>query len=227
MQRIELLASLSRGSNSLLDLGCDHAYVLIEAIKKYDVKRGIASDISSGPLKMAKENIIKSNLDDKIDVIQSDGFTNINLDFDTCIIAGMGGLLIKDIIDKGLNKLNNKKLILEPNNKQYELRKYLNQNGFKIIDEYSLFDQQKYYEVIVVIKDKQDLNEFELKYGPYLLLKREEDFLKYYKDKYNFLNNIYNDITDPIERNNKKELLNDYKAILEDNYGEKIHFKHN
>ena len=227
MQRIELLASLAKGSNSLLDLGCDHAYVLIEAIKKYDVKQGIASDISNGPLKMAKDSIIKANLDDKIEIILSDGFQNVNSYFDTCIIAGMGGLLIKDIIEKGLSKLDNKKLILEPNNKQYELRKYLNQNGFKIIDEYSILDQNKYYEIIVVIKQQELLSEFELKYGPILLQKRDEVFLKYYQDKYNFLNNIYKDITDSIERNNKIELLNDYKNILEDNYGEKIHSKHN
>ena len=38
MNRIELLASLSRYSSTLLDIGCDHAYVLITALKKYDVK---------------------------------------------------------------------------------------------------------------------------------------------------------------------------------------------
>ena len=64
MDRIELIASLAKGSNSLLDLGCDHAYVLTLAIKKYGVKSGIASDISDGPLKMAKDNIIKSGLMD-------------------------------------------------------------------------------------------------------------------------------------------------------------------
>ena len=91
----------------------------------------------------------------------------------------MGGLLIKDIIDKGLNKITNQKLILEPNNKQYELRLFLNQNGFKIIDEYSLIDQNKYYEIIIAIKDNEKLSDFELKYGPILLKKRDEVFINY------------------------------------------------
>lgn len=55
MNRINLLASLCKGSNIVCDIGCDHAYVLIEAIKSYNVKKGIASDIGVGPLEMAKK----------------------------------------------------------------------------------------------------------------------------------------------------------------------------
>ena len=150
MDRIELLASLTKGSNSLLDLGCDHAYVLTLAIKRYGVKTGIASDISDGPLNMARDNILKSGLIDKIKIIKSDGFKNINENFDTCIIAGMGGLLIKDIIENGIDKLDNAKLILEPNNNREELRFFLNKNNFMIIDEYAIYDSNKYYEIIVV-----------------------------------------------------------------------------
>ena len=61
MNRLEYLAFLCHGSSSVLDVGCDHAYVLIEAIKKYGVNHGIASDISDGPLSIAKKNIINNN----------------------------------------------------------------------------------------------------------------------------------------------------------------------
>ena len=227
MQRIELLASLAKGSNSLLDLGCDHAYVLIEAIKKYDVKQGIASDISDGPLNLAKENIIKNNLNNDIKIIKSDGFKSINEYFDTAIIAGMGGILIKDILNNDISKLEDKKLILEPNNNRYILRKFLNENGFKIIDEYSLYDANKYYEIIVSEKGNEALSKFELLYGPILLKKRENDFINYYKFKYNFLFNIINNITDTKEKENKLKELDDYKRIIEDNYGEKISFRNN
>ena len=42
MQRIELLASLAEGSNSLLDLGCDHAYVLTLALVPTGIKIGVS-----------------------------------------------------------------------------------------------------------------------------------------------------------------------------------------
>ena len=214
MQRIELLASLAKGSNSLLDLGCDHAYVLTLAINKYNVKSGIASDISDGPLKMAKENIIKSGLEDKITLIKSDGFENINLDFDTCIIAGMGGILIKDILDKGLNKIKNSKLILEPNKDSKEVRLFLNKNNFSIIDEYAIYDSNKYYEIIIAKYGYQELTDFEINYGPVLLKKKPLEFIKFYKEKYNFINNIISNIKDEFEKNEKLKLLNDYKIII-------------
>ena len=214
MQRIELLASLAKGSNSLLDLGCDHAYVLTLAINKYNVKLGIASDISDGPLKMAKENIVKSGLEDKITLIKSDGFENINLDFDTCIIAGMGGILIKDILDKGLNKIKNSKLILEPNKDSKEVRLFLCKNNFSIIDEYAIYDSNKYYEIIIAKYGHQELTDFEINYGPVLLKKKPLEFIKFYKEKYNFINNIISNIKDEFEKNEKLKLLNDYKIII-------------
>ena len=214
MDRIELIASLAKGSNSLLDLGCDHAHVLTIAIKKYGVKEGIASDISDGPLKMAKDNIIKEGLIDKIKIVKSDGFKNINDKFDTCIIAGMGGILIKDIINDGISKLNDTKLILEANNNREELRLFLNKNNFMIIDEYAIIDSNKYYEIIIAKKGNQKIDEFEIKYGPILLNKKPKKFIDFYKNKFNFLNNIIDNIKDNKEKEEKIKLLNDYKKII-------------
>ena len=214
MQRIELLASLSEGSNSLLDLGCDHAHVLTLAINKYNVKEGIASDISDGPLKMAKENIIRANLIDKIKIIKSDGFKNINDYFDTCIIAGMGGELIKDILNNGLDKIRNKKLILEPNNNQDIVRRFLNDNNFKIIDEYALYDSNKYYEIIVAISGDEKLSDFEINYGPILLKKKEKAFIDFYINKREFMKNVINSINNEEIKKEKIILLNDYIKIV-------------
>ena len=214
MQRIELLASLSEGSNSLLDLGCDHAHVLTLAINKYNVKEGIASDISDGPLKMAKENIIRANLIDKIKIIKSDGFKNINVYFDTCIIAGMGGELIKDILNNGLDKIRNKKLILEPNNNQDIVRRFLNDNNFKIIDEYALYDANKYYEIIVAISGDEKLSDFEINYGPILLKKKEKAFIDFYINKRDFMKNVINSINNEEIKKEKINLLNDYIKIV-------------
>ena len=214
MQRIELLASLSEGSNSLLDLGCDHAHVLTLAINKYNVKEGIASDISDGPLKMAKENIIRANLIDKIKIIKSDGFKNINDYFDTCIIAGMGGELIKDILNNGLDKIRNKKLILEPNNNQDIVRRFLNDNNFKIIDEYALYDANKYYEIIVAISGDEKLSDFEINYGPILLKKKEKAFIDFYINKRDFMKNVINSINNEEIKKEKIILLNDYIKIV-------------
>ena len=50
-------------NDSVLDLGCDHAYLSIYLKKNNLCKNVIASDISEKALEYAKENILKSNLD--------------------------------------------------------------------------------------------------------------------------------------------------------------------
>lgn len=218
MNRIELLASLAKDSNVLLDLGCDHSYVLIEALKKYNVKKGIASDINEGPLKQAKQNLIDENLDSKVDLILSDGFTNINQDFDTVIIAGMGGFLIKEILAKGLTKINNKKIIIEANNNSEVVREFLTRNSFSIIDEYSIVDQNKYYEIMVFETGCQNLSKFEINYGPILLSKRETTFINFYKKKLELMESVVTKMNKSSEKVEKKLLLEDYKKIVTGSY---------
>jgi tRNA (adenine22-N1)-methyltransferase len=143
MTRIELLSSFTKGFDTICDIGCDHGYVIIDAIEKYNVKKAIAVDVNEKPLNSAKANA--SHLKDKVEYILSDGLDNVNSDFDCAIMAGMGGILIKDIINKGLNKLKNKTIIIQANSDRPLLRKYLNENNFKFVKEFAINDQNKYY----------------------------------------------------------------------------------
>ena len=97
MDRLNFIASLSSGAKILCDIGCDHAYALEIALTKYNVDRGLACDVNEGPLACAKRNIITKGLEDRVDFILSDGFKNVNSNFDTAIISGMGGILITNI----------------------------------------------------------------------------------------------------------------------------------
>lgn len=222
MKRIELLASLSKGSNILCDVGCDHAYVLIEALNKYNVKSGIACDINEGPLEMAKKNILLNNLEDKIKLILSNGFSNVDCDFDTAIIAGMGGSLICDILNNSINKLQNKKLILQANNDRYKLRLFLVNNNFKIVDERCLIEQGKYYEIIVCESGNMILSDYDLKYGPILRRNRNEAFLSHYKNIYSQLVEVLPKITNQDAREEKAILFRELTALLGDGIMERI-----
>ena len=214
MDRIDLIASLAKDSNNLVDIGCDHAYTVIKAIKYYNVKHAIASDISDGPLQNAKKNIYDNNLNKSIDVIKSDGLDNINTEFDTLIISGMGGILIKSILEKGINKLNCNKIIIEANNDSYLVRRFLTNNNYIISDEYSIIDQNKYYEIIVFEKGNHSYPGFELKYGPILIKKKEATFLDHYKKELEKLEEYLPSIKDTILKDEKLVLRNDYFKLL-------------
>ena len=214
MKRIDLIASLAKGSHIICDIGCDHAYTVIKAIKNYGVSYAIASDINDGPLEIAKKNIIEKGLEDKVKILKSDGFKNINDDFDTVIISGMGGNLIIDILSNALDKIKNKKLIISANSDFYLVRKYLNNNGFIIDDEYSLIDDNKYYEVACFIPGNIRYASFELKYGPVLLKKKEEIFINEYKKRLKKLEEYLPTIKDTIQKDEKLVLRNDYFKII-------------
>ena len=214
MNRIELLASLAKDSEVLLDVGCDHAYTVIKALKNYNVKKAIAADIAIGPLEVAKKNIASSGYINDIKIIQSDGLKDINDYFSTLIISGMGGLLIKDILSNDLEKIKNKKLILSPNRDFNVVREFLVQNHFKIVDEYSFYDKNSFYEVIVAEDGTSSISEFEIEYGPILLKKKDKDFIKYYEKKYNQLKMAYDKLSNEEERNRIKTSLDDYLKII-------------
>lgn len=213
MDRLELIASLTKGSHSLLDVGCDHAYVLIKALTKYNISFGIASDINEGPLKVARQNVLKNHLEDRVKIVKSDGLKDIEDNFDTVIISGMGGNLIRGILEESKEKIKGKKLILEPNNDQRLVREFLMQQDFLISDEFSIIDMGKYYEIIVAIPGLIKYEDYELKFGPILLKKREKAFLSHYKDKEALLKNVIQKVTNDsilLDKKNELELIQKY-----------------
>lgn len=214
MNRIDLLAYLASDSKILCDVGCDHAYVLIKAILNHNVKKGIAADVALGPLSSAKRSIEDANLSDKITLVLSDGFKSINEDFDTAIIAGMGGILIKNILDASLEKIEGKKLILEPNSDASLVRSFLANNNFIIIDEYAIIDQNKYYEIIVAKPGIKNYTLDEIKYGPILLAKKPKEFIEHYNKKISILTKAIDKITDEKIKSEKLNEIEEYKRII-------------
>lgn len=144
----------------IADIGTDHAYIPIFLYKNNKIKSGIACDISKGSLQKAKDNIKKYNLQGKIQTRLGNGLEKISLqdNIDTVIIAGMGGMLMIDILEKGKYILENvKELILQPQKDIDKVREYLHKNNFKIIDDEMLKDDGKYYTIIKSIKGKEDI----------------------------------------------------------------------
>lgn len=138
------------------DIGTDHAYVSVELIRSGRAKKVIASDVRKGPLNIAKDNIKKYELCDKIETRLGSGLSVLNKnEADIIIIAGMGGELICDIIKNDIDTARMAKLILQPMNAQYELRKFLINNGFTIDSEKIETEGNRVYNFLIVINGKQ------------------------------------------------------------------------
>lgn len=153
-----LLELLSHSRSSLLiDVGCDHGYVSIEAVKRGLCERALACDINKGPLSSAKENIGEAGLSERIRTVLSDGLKALNAEDikregmpSVLLCAGMGGALICSILTEGRDRLELiDRLILSPQSEPELVRGLLlNELSYDIISETWIKDEGKYYVLI-------------------------------------------------------------------------------
>ena len=131
------------------DVGTDHGYIPIYLYKEHKIKRALAMDLRQGPLSRAEENIDRFDLKDFIKTRLSDGLCALSEgEADTAVIAGMGGLLIAEILEKSPVQLEH--YILQPMTATAELREYLAQNDYEITDERLAKEDNKIYTVMTV-----------------------------------------------------------------------------
>ena len=145
--RLENILELVPGGLACADIGCDHGFMAIELVSRGISPKVIASDLRTGPLERARENIEKAGLSDKISLIISDGFSAIEPgSVKTAVIAGMGGMLIRDILTNGMDCIKQMdEFIVQPQSNIPEFRNFLRQSGFEIKRNNVLIDAGKYY----------------------------------------------------------------------------------
>lgn len=166
-KRLRSCYDLVGGEGIVCDVGTDHAYLAAELIKGGKCDRVIASDIKAGPLEAAKNTIEKYGLSANVDLVLSDGLSNISLDgVSDIVIAGMGGETVAGIVAGAVARKDipeNMRFILQPMTKPELLRKKIYECGLKIISEKTVRDDKKEYITMCAVKssDFRLLTEFE------------------------------------------------------------------
>ena len=132
------------------DVGTDHAHLPVYLYNKGLICGAVASDINEGPLAVAARNIAENGATAGVSTQLSDGLAKLKPYHPHDIASfGMGGELIVRIIDEAKwVKDENIRLILQPMTKQTEVRDFLLENGFVIIDEVLTEDDGKIYQTL-------------------------------------------------------------------------------
>ena len=170
-KRLELVASFVPQGAILLDVGSDHAYLPIELIERGQIESAIAGEVVEGPYQSAVKNVEAHGLKEKIQVRLANGLAAFEEADQVSVItiAGMGGRLIARILEEGLDKLANvERLILQPNNREDDLRIWLQDHGFDIVAESILEESGKFYEILVVEAGQMKLSSSDVRFGPFL-----------------------------------------------------------
>ena len=151
-----------------IDVGTDHAMVPVWLIQSGRCEQVLATDIRPGPLKSARALLMKTGTADCILLTQTDGLHGIGpADGDTVILAGMGGeTMIAILAAAPWTKEKGTLLILEPQSKKADLRRWLRDNGYGVLSEQLVRDAGRIYPILTARRgDSRAYAEAELHLG--------------------------------------------------------------
>jgi len=156
--RLQAIAEYVKKGERVADIGTDHGYIPIYLVENGMSPKIFATDVNPGPLDNARSMVEAREMDKTIKLKLGNGLEPIiGENIDKVIIAGMGGFLIRDILVEGEKFISEMKpsLVLQPMVAQPELRKWLRENGYRVISERIAKDRRKFYEIMLVERGKE------------------------------------------------------------------------
>lgn len=168
--RLKIMADQIAQGETVADIGTDHGFLPMYLLEAGISPKVIMADVSAGSLEKAKSNFKKLFCADlweserhfaegtnAYDFRLGDGLAVLEeAEVDDVVIAGMGGILMTEIIGADIHKGRSfKKYILQPRNGQGKLRYWLYMNGFTIERELLVREGKFICEVIVALPSEE------------------------------------------------------------------------
>lgn len=189
-KRLQRVGEFVPDQARLADIGSDHAYLPVALLLQNKLSFCVAGEVVKGPYDSALSQVVKNGLQAKITVRLADGLDAIEPadQIDAITICGMGGVLIRDILEAG--KCNRRltgeeRLILQPNVGEKNVREWLAQHDYCLIEEAILEENDKIYEIIVAEKAVTPVSysNQELLFGPFLVVEKSPVFIKKWRQE--------------------------------------------
>lgn len=149
--RLLAAASLVRPGSVVADIGCDHGKLAVYLALKQDAQV-IAVDVRPLPLARAKGLVRQNNLQTRVDCRLGNGLEALRPgEAADIVIAGMSGQTMIEILE-ACPWANSPEMhfILVPTTRHYQLRQWLCQRGYKILQELPVEENGRYYTVLSV-----------------------------------------------------------------------------
>lgn len=149
-KRLKQAADWIKPGGTVADIGTDHGYLPVYIAKNNISDNIIAMDLRAKPLEKARENIKCFGVCGKIQLRLSDGMEKLKPgEADTVIICGMGGRLMRSILENGRDRITeNTQLILSPQSELRDFREFLVQAGYETLKETMLFEDGQFYVIM-------------------------------------------------------------------------------
>lgn len=214
-RRLQVVADYVKEGNKVADIGSDHALLPVYLVQNRKTSYAVAGEVNDGPLQAAITQIRQAGLEQYIYARKGDGLAVIEAnEVNTVTICGMGGALMRDILEAG--RLSGKlsgvtQLVLQPNVGEDNVRYWLAEHQYVIVDETIIEEDGKIYEILHAHKSTDaeklnaqlyDLNKLSIplpdevkeilqyRMGPFLILQRNAVWSKKWRLEVEKLNMI-------------------------------------
>lgn len=149
-KRLQQVADFVPNGVRFADIGSDHAYLPVYLAESGRIHYAVAGEINDGPFESAKRTVEETGYGERIDVRKGNGLAVLKAgEVNVIAIAGMGGGTIVEILSAGRDKLAGvTRLILQPMVDGDRLRRWLHTNGWRIVEEEIVLDDQILYEIL-------------------------------------------------------------------------------
>ncbi len=208
--RLKTIASFVNSNTTVADIGTDHGYIPVYLVENKISSKVIATDINEGPLNSAKSIVTEKGLSNYIHTRLGNGLSVLDIgEVDTVIIAGMGGKLITEILDKSSHIANSiNYFIFQPMIGSTILRRYIYKNGYKIIDEKLAFESGRIYEIIFAEHGNDNIeDEIFFEIGKKLLMNKDPLLPDYINERIT----KYEKVMDSLTNSNSEEANKKYR----------------
>ena len=167
--RIKAIGELIEAGEKVADVGADHGYLELYLLAKHNDIFINAIENKKGPYLILERNLKGFK---NVHLSLSDGLSEIDKDITTAVLAGMGGLNIKKILDRSRDKLEFiNKIVVDAHRDIDVARRTIVGYGYKISRERIVFEDDKYYVIIEFLKSANHYNysddEFDFGYRIY------------------------------------------------------------
>lgn len=180
--RLQLIADMVPPCEVMADVGTDHGYLPIALSQMGRVHKAYAMDINKGPLTRAEENIDRYQVKAQVQTRLSDGLEHLPQDTQVLVIAGMGGMLMAEILENGRRCLEGlDTMILSPHLDAATLRRKVHALNWCIREERMMVDKDKFYTVMRCEKGQESYTATAYRYGNRKLLQDDPYWHPYLK----------------------------------------------
>ena len=148
--RLNAVADLVGTCRGIADIGSDHAYLPVWLIQHEKISFAVAGEVQPGPFEAARQTICDAALQERITARMGDGLQVVYPgEVAAVVLAGMGWATIRGILERSPDVLSLlDRLVFQPMTGSAGLRRWLAENGWRLVSEELVAEGGRLYEVL-------------------------------------------------------------------------------